>query len=633
MQYDKPLSTDPNALLREANRRFEAGHLSEAALLYQQLHANFPPQSFVLNPLAQIAMTSGHVAEAIELMRQSLQIAPGQPTVLGGLGVAYHRVKRFDDALASYDRALEIAPGFAVVHCKRGELLAELKRGTEALASFDRAIAMQPDFADAHNNRGNLLRQQRRLGDALESYDRAIGCGGDFAIGHYNRGIVLADLGRVEEALRSYERALAIHPGYAEAHNNRGVLLAELGRLDEALSGYDRAIGLRPRYAEAHNNRGMLLVELERVDDALAAFATAIALSPDYAEACNNQGLLLADLRRLDEAMLSHERAIAARPDFAEAHTIKAELLLLQGEYAQGWELYEWRWKSKFRQGASPASGLPIWSGREDLAGKTVLVLPEVGLGDFIMFVRYARLIRRRGATVVVATPAPLVPLFATLGDDIVILEDGEAMPHVDLQCPVMSLPRAFGTTIATIPAEVPYLAVLPDKQNDWRVRLGPSGRLRVGLTWSGKADRNVDRRPLRTRSIPLELLEPLLELPLEFHALQTEVLPRDAAALQRFASIHMHQDELVDFSDTAAMVEAMDLVISIDTSVAHLAGALGKPLWVLLPTATDYRWSKDGETTPWYPLARLFRQTAAGDWSTVVRRVVASLRDWTRSG
>lgn len=519
-------------------------------------------------------------------------------------------------------------PADAGALVSRGIALAQANRLDEALACYERAIVLRPDLAVAHNNRGNLLKQRMRVAEALASYDQAIAAQPDFVVAHYNRGVLLEALQRPADALASYEQAIAIQPGLAEAHNNRGSILAEFERLDDALASYDHAIALRPAYADAHNNRGLVLADLRRFDDALASYARALALRPRFAEAHSNRGMLLADLHRFDAALADYDAALAQRPDYATAQTLRAELLLLRGDYGPGWESYEWRWKSKFRPSGRQVVRGPVWSGDEPVAGKSIVLLPEVGYGDFIMFVRYAPLLRGRGAQVWVYAPKSLCALFATLGEGIAVVEEGSALPPVDLQCPIMSLPRAFRTTVATIPAAVPYLKAAPDRQQAWRASLGPAVRPRIGLMWSGKADRNVDRKPLRSRSLPLERLGPVLRLPFEFHALQQEISPADMARLPSLP-IRTHRQALVDFADTAALIEQMDLVISIDTSVAHLAGALGKPLWVMLPRSSDYRWGIEGATTPWYPTATLFRQGGVDDWDSVVAQVAQRLRLW----
>lgn len=439
-------------------------------------------------------------------------------------------------------------------------------------------------------------------------------------------GIALKRAKQEAAALEAFEQATRLKPELAEAHFRRGNLLSDLKRHEEAVDCFDRAIACEPGLARAHCSRGNVLTFMGRFDEALASFGRAIAADPGFSLAYRNSGLLLADLKRHDEALASYEEAIALNPADAATRMVQAELLLLMGKFTQGWDLYEWRWKTRFRSQAPEFLQTPLWSGEQPLAGRTVVVRSEVGLGDFIMFARYARLIRERGAEVIVHAPVPLAGLFSGLGPGISVVAEGAPLPHFDLQCPIMSLPRAFGTVLDTIPAHVPYLAADEEKRRAWRGLLGQPRLPRIGLVWSGRANRHIDRIPLRNRSVPLETLQPLLELPFEFHCLQKDLSTEDLERLR--GRVETHHDALKDFSDTAALVAEMDLVISIDTSVAHLAGALGKPLWVMLPYSCDYRWLPEGPRTPWYPTATLFRQPRGGDWDSVAREIAQRLAE-----
>ncbi|MEZ0247543.1 MAG: tetratricopeptide repeat protein [Methylophilaceae bacterium] len=447
---------------------------------------------------------------------------------------------------------------------------------------------------------------------------------------------ILNALAEVSLSLRKFDasiellgRSLRLKPDQPIALMLLGLALREVARTDAALECLDRAIALRPGYATALFHRAQLLQAVKRFDDAIASFDRAIEAKPDYAAALVGRGQLLADLNRYDEALASCERAIAAKPGYTEAHYVKAELLLLRGDFEQGWELYERRWDTKARSGGRQFARCPLWSG-EPIAGKTLLIHPEVGLGDFVMFSRFFPLIGPLGAKVVVHSPPALAALLASSFDGVTVIPKGNPVPPVDVQCPIMSLPRAFKMAPETIPAGVPYLRTAPQTQARWLEALGQRGRLaRIGLVWSGKADRAIDRSPLKNRSLPLALLAPWLQLPFEFHSLQREILPDDADTLAALGRIKDHRSELDDFSDTAALAGEMDLVISIDTSVAHVAGALGKKLWVLLPYSSDYRWPRGNGSTPWYPTATLFRQNLPGDWPEVVARVTDCLSDF----
>ena len=302
------------------------------------------------------------------------------------------------------------------------------------------------------------------------------------------------------------------------------------------------------------------------------------------------------------------------KPDYANAYWNKSLLKILNGDYLEGWQLYEWRWKTEllihlrgYKQ--------PLWLDTQSLLNKTLLIYPEQGLGDYIQCIRYAVLVEQLGATVILEVPSELMSLVSTLKGQFTLVESGKPLPEFDYHCPVMSLPLAFKTTVDTIPADLPYLYTNEDKKQHWQEKLGNKTVTRIGLVWSGSTTHNNDHN----RSLLLQQLSSLLELPVEFHSLQKEVRTVDIKTLTEFPSIHQHQDDLQDFSDTAALVDAMDIIISVDTSVAHLAGAMGKKVFVLLPYAPDYRWMLDRPDSPWYPSATLFRQPALDDWESVI--------------
>ena len=423
------------------------------------------------------------------------------------------------------------------------------------------------------------------------------------------------------EALASFEKAIAINPCYEAAFYNAGNALLILRQLEIGLGFLDRAIELNPQSAMAHTSRGNALKCLWRIDEALESYATAIALQPDYHEPYCKRGILYQDIKRLDEALADYEQAVALKPDFANAHWNKGLLKILTGQYEEGWSLYEWRWLDTGKKQVRHYSQ-PQWLGDQDLTGKTLLIFPEQGFGDIIQFCRYIPLLENLAAKVVFEVPAGLLSLFSSLQGHFELVSRGETLPDFDLYCPVMSLALAFKTTLATIPSTVPYLHADEHRQTQWRQRLGEKTAFRVGLVWSGSKAHPDDRN----RSMSLDRLTPLLELPVEFHCLQKEIREEDQPLLQQFPALKTHMDELNDFADTAALVSAMDLVISVDTSIAHLAGALAKPVWVLLPYAPDYRWLLDRADSPWYPTATLFRQSAPKDWDAVTTEVLNRL-------
>ena len=554
---------------------------------------------------------------------RALTLQPDDAEVLYNRGVTLHKLRRFDEALASYHRALTVRPDFAEALCHRGVTLHELKRFEEALASYDRALMLWPDYADALFNRGVTLNELKRFDEALTSYDRALTVRPDDADAHLNRGMTLHKLKRFEEALASYDRALTVRPDYAEAFSNRGNALHGLKRLEEAVASYDRALTLRPDYAEALYNRGLALRELQRFEEALASYDRALTLRPEYAEALLNRGITLQyELKRFEEALANYDRALTLRPDYAEAHFNEALCRMLIGDLNRGWEKHEWRWESKQVRNDKRNFAQPLWLGSNEITGKTILLHAEQGFGDTIQFCRYVPLVVERAARVILEVQKPLHELMSTQPGAAQIVSRGDPLPDFDIHCPLLSLPLAFGTRLETIPSATPYLHASPQAAMSWNARLGPKSRPRIGLAWSGRPTHKNDHN----RSVRLSSFLPLLDFDATFVSLQREVRVNDATALQDRSDLLHFGDALENFSDTAGLISNLDLVISVDTSVAHLAGALAKPVWVLLPFIPDWRWLLDRNDSPWYPTARLFRQDDARAWDTVIARVHAAL-------
>lgn len=456
--------------------------------------------------------------------------------------------------------------------------------GAEAL--YRKVLDAAPETAAALVNLAGLLLGQGDVPAALALVDRALRVNGDNAAAHCIRGIVLFNLGHDPDAVREFEQALASAPDMAEAHNGLANVRRRQGRLEDAIAGYSRAIAANPGLADAYSNRGVASASLRRIPEALADYDAALARAPTHAGARWNRALAL----------------------------------LLEGDYARGWPDYEERWRTVMRP-HTRAFPAPQWRG-EDIAGKTILIHAEQGLGDALQFCRYVPLVAARGARVVCEVHKPLRRLFGALAGVSLLMTSDEAKPPFDLHCPMLSLPGAFGTTLETVPAAAPYLAADPVLVEAWRARLGPRRRLRIGVVWAGRPD-NQDHA---TRSMPVEMLAPVLDAGAEVHCLQKEVSAPDRAwAAPRGMIFHDHA--LADFAETAALAAQLDVVVSVCTATAHLAGALGLPVWVLLCFAADWRWLRDREDSPWYPTARLFRQPGPGDWPAVTARVAAALR------
>jgi tetratricopeptide (TPR) repeat protein len=646
--------------LVEAFTAHQAGRLAEAERFYRQILAAQPDHWDSLHLLSVISYQRGDYAQALAQIDRALDINPDNSLGWNQRGLALQRLKRFDDALASYDRALSLwqddaealcnrgavlydlarfdealasydraislRPHNAEAFCYRGAALLQLKRPAEALASYDSALAIQPGFVEALSDRGNALVELKRFDEALVSYDQALAIQPDHAQTLCNRAVALYELKEPDEALASCDRALGLGLDSADLHHNRGNSLLALKRFDEALASLERALALHPDHAGAHTNRAIALHELMRLEEALASHERAAALQPDSAIAHSNRGLALYHLQRFDEALASYERALALQPDLPHAHYHEGHYRLLTGDLPLGWEKLEWRWKLEPIKSNKRDFVQPHWSGSQNIAGKTVLLHTADGFGDTIQFARYAPLVAARGARVIVEVLKTQQELMRTLAGVTQVVARGEPLPDFDLHCTFLSLPRAFGTGLATIPAETPYLQAAAPAAERWNARLGPRNRPRIGIAWSGNPMHHDDRK----RSIGLSPFLPLLAgVDATFVSLHRDVRPADAAVLEGRSDILHFGGELKDYADTAALITNLDLVVSVDTSVAHLAGALAKPVWILLPFLPDWRWLLDREDSPWYPTARLFRQDGTRAWEGVIPRLRAALHDY----
>ncbi len=493
-------------------------------------------------------------------------------------------------------------------------------RRIEALASYDRMLAIRPDYAEGHNNRAVVLADLKRFEEALASYDKALAIRPNYAEAHHNRGIALLDLDRAQDALADFDRALALRPDYATALHNRGVALVALARFSEALTGFDRALALRPDDADVLIRRSQALVGLNRFEEALASYDKALMVRPDAAEIHDSRGMVLVELRRFGEAIASFEKAQALAPELVQAHLHDAAARLLSGDLARGLAKFEWRRKAEPAPGRDFAR--PQWDGLVSLYDKTILLHDEERFSDTIQFCRYVPQVAARGARVILDVAPPLRRLMSSLSGVSMLLSEQEPRPDFDLHCPLASLPLAFGTKLDTIPSGTPYLRAPTDLMLAWETRIGARKRPRIGLAWAGDPRHEGDGR----RSIGLSALLPLLDADATFVRLQKELRAGDEAMLEKRDDIFDATEMLDDFSDLAALIARLDLVISVDTSAAHLAGALGRPTCILLSYTPDWRWLLGRNTTSWYPAARLYRQAAPGDWAEVVARIRSDL-------
>jgi tetratricopeptide (TPR) repeat protein len=568
----------------------------------------------------------GRPTEALASYERLAALRPADARPRFNRAVMLRELGRLDEAVASLDTTIALKPDYAEAHRSRGVALHELGHLDAALASCEAAIALRPDYAEAFYDKANVLLTLRRPRDALASFDQAIALRPGYAEAWSNRGNALSALKRHEEALASYDEAIALKPDQAEAHSNRMIPLRDLKRPDEALATCDRAIALRPDYAEAYNNRAGAQYEFRRIDEALADCDRAITLKPDFAEAYDNRAVTLYELRRFEDSLADSARAIALKPDYAEAQHSMAMCRLMLGDYERGWPQYEWRWGTRQFEEAVRDLGAPLWLGREPLKGRTILLHGEQGLGDTLQFCRYAPQVSALGARVVLEVQGGLERLLSRMEGVELIVTRGEALPPYDVQTPLMSLPLALN---AGPDGELgPYLTADPGDAALWAARLAADDGLRVGLCWAGgtRPDQPIAHAIDKRRSLALRAFAPLAEVPgLTLYSLQKGPPAAELAGWSGSAIIDLTA-ELKDFADTAALVANLDLVITCDTSTTHLAGGLGKPVWVLNRHDACWRWLDGRDDSPWYPSARLFKQSTAGDWGGVIAEVTAAL-------
>ena len=535
---------------------------------------------------------------------------------------------RLDEAIACYRMALDLKPDSPSAYNSLGTALAQQGLLEEAVQCFRKALGFAADYSDAYTNLGTALQLQGLPEEAITCFRMALDARPDSADAHNNLGSLFGKQGRSAEEVACYRRAIDLKPNYPEAHYNLGYSFQQQHRLDEAVVCYRRAIDLKPNDTMAHNNLGTTFQQQERLDDAIACYHRAIHLRPDWPEAHNNLGTALEQQALLEQAVASYRTAIGLKPDYPEAHSNLAMALLAQGNLAEGWEEFEWRWKIPEMTTACRNFAQPQWNG-EPIGDRVILLHADQGYGDTLQFCRYVPLVAA-GARTILEVHAPLARLLSRLPGITEIVTQGERLPSFDLHCPLMSLPRLVGTTLDTIPGSTRYLTADPGLVPQWRERLADLDGLRVGIVWAGSEKLGFPKLIVmdRRRSIALDTMAPLAEVAgASFVSLQKGGPAAQAANPPRGMVLHDFTADLRDFADTAALIDGLDLVISVDTAVAHLAGALGKPVWLLNRFDACWRWLQNRNDSPWYPTLRQFRQPSPGDWTSVIQAVRDALQ------
>jgi tetratricopeptide (TPR) repeat protein len=655
------LPGEPDALHMLGVIAQRAGRLAAAAEFTERAISHRPEIAAYHNSLGNALQLLGRHAEACEAYARAIRLRPELAETHANLGQSLRDLGRMDESIAVCEAAVRLKPGYAKGHNQLGLSLKRKESLEQAIAAFDKAIELDAKLAEAHNNLGGVYAQMRRYDPAIESFRRAIALDSSVAGYHCNLGNALLAINQTQEAAEEMMEAVRLDPIFADAYNSLGSILLALERPDEALEYLDQALRLRPESAAAHTNRGVAMREMGRPDEALIAHLNAIRLDPSAPEprlnlaremfargkfedaiACyrellqlhprdadgyNHLGGTLNRMGRFDESLANFERAIELCPNFPAARWNRGLHRLLHGDLERGFADYEWR-SQRHRPLDRFDRGRPFWDG-SDPAGKTILLRWEQGLGDSIQCIRYVPMIADRGGKVIFSGKENLHELLGGVRGLAGIATPENEPAEFDFHLPVMSLPNIFKTTLDSIPVEVPYLAVNPEKSRIWRDRMsGEANSLAVGIAWAGSPQHKEDR----DRSMRLSMFAPLGKIAnVKFYSLQKGEAGTQAKENRELKLIDL-TDELHDLSDTAAMMENLDLVISVDTSVAHLAGALARPVWTLLPIVPDWRWMLNRSDSPWYPTMRLFRQKSAGDWDGVVAAVAEQLTAAVRS-
>jgi tetratricopeptide (TPR) repeat protein len=574
--------------IQSAVRLHQTGRFTEAESAYRALLVQWPNHPELLQLLGALAGQTNRVAEAIDLIARAIAVNPSNPIYHCNISEMYRRLGQNDQAIAHARRAIQLEPNLAKAYCNLGAAQRDAGHGDDAISAFRRAVELRPNFLEAINNLGHVYRSKQQY----------------------------------PEAIAAYRQTCALDPKSPDAFINLGIALREDGQNEEAFTALHRAIELKPDTALAHNNLGVAYSESVQLDKALEAFTKAIQLHPGYALAHKNLGVALAELRRYSEAVASFDRAIELNPNLPEAHALRALIYLVQGDFDRGLPEYEWRWRAQLRD-MTPLRDFakPQWDGSE-LAGKTILLHAEQGYGDTLQFIRYAALVAARGGRIVFECQPALFRLLRAVEGIDRIFPAGETLPGFDLHCPLLSLPLAFKTRLDSIPAKVPYVFADPASVESWKSRMRNTPGRKIGLAWAG----NPRHKLTRHRAITLMQLAPLAQAT---DAVFFSMQKGPAAKQDRPAGMNLIDcgDQLHDFADTAGLIANLDLVITVDTAVAHLAGAMGKPVSILIPFSPDWRWLLDRTDSPWYPTIRLFRQKSLALWDDVIQTVANELQ------
>ncbi len=569
---------------------------------------------------------SGDLRKADALYLKVADAYPENVELLFRIGTLKLRLRDFDNAVSFLRKSARLKPDYAEAHNNLGNAFLMQKMYPEAVKNYDTALKIDANIAEAHNNKGVAFRKLNKPGEAVGCFQQALRIRPDYAGAYNNMGAALKDLGEFEAAVVSIQLALSLNPDHVEALNNLGVCFRSMGKFEEAVATLKKAVELKPDYAEAHNNLGSALRNIGKLDEALASFHNAQKFKPQYVEAFNNLGLILRDKGKLDDAIACYNNGLNIDPENIDVKWNKSIALLLKGDYNHGWPEYETRFAR--RGSTAKIFPKPRWDG-SPFKGKTVFVHAEQGYGDTFQFARFLPLIKDLGGSVVFECQKGLAPLLNTIKgfDKIVEKNDGFASSNeFDMHAPLLSLPGLLNVSLDNLPSKTPYIFTDSELTSQWHARLNSNaeGTFKVGIAWTGNPQHENDFN----RSCPLSVFKPLSEIKgLTLFSLQKNETPSKINEDFQTGKIIDLADDLNSFSDTASVIANLDLVVAVDTAVVHLAGAMGKETWTLLPFSPDWRWLLNRNDSPWYPQMQLFRQPNLGDWETVIRNIVEELK------
>lgn len=649
-------------ILNLAMKNHRAGNFAIADELYRKLRQSDPKNAEIMRLSGLSAGQNGNYGYALKFFAKAISLNPDYTEAFSNRGVIFQKMGKHNEALENFNKALSINPYCAETLNNRGNLFIFLNEPNKALDDLKKAIYINPNFSEAFYNLANVLRDQKHFEVAIKTYSQAIKIKANYFHAYLNRGRTFIDLGDMKNAINDFEKAIDLNDKSPEAFNNKGFVYYELKRYDEAFANFNKAVNLDPCFIGAINNRGLSLLALDKPEKALVDFQKSIEIAPEKPEPyhnlgfafhkifkyekaidCfskalnlnhsnpkniyNNLGATYRALGNYEESLKCYDKSISLDKNYAEAYFGKSLVSLLLGNFSEGLDCYEWRWRTENFTSPKRKFEKPLWDGIADLSGKTILIHWEQGLGDTLQYCRLVKEIKKKNTKIIFEVQRQLYGLIKTLDPDITIVQSGSKLPYFDYFCPLMSLPQILKLTVNNIPAYKKYLEPSASKIHYWEKLLGKRVKPRIGIVWSGSKTHANDEN----RSINLDNFLTAIPEIFDLVSLQKDIRKEDLETLKNTPVIQNYSELIENFSDTAAVCSLVDIILTVDTSVAHLAGAIGKPVFLLLPLVPDFRWLLEREDTPWYPSMRIFRQKTRGDWKPVfseIKRILENLND-----